>query len=202
MPPGGSPVPASQGGGLRWRETMHGELTIDSVVKKAAFRITIAVPDIPAFIADPSHPGGVTGSVVVEGLTPSSGSQIEGGSFHLFVEATDPQERLMVYSLPFHAPDGRKRVLSGLKHVRGHRILDFWRSTTTLRAKLEESGETPVPVGELELGVWDVVKLLISMRGTRGGRWSTAFVAYWRFVHFYSSTILRLYIDGRKEQRK
>jgi cholesterol oxidase len=202
FPTGGSPVPASQGGGLRWREAMDGKLAIDSAVEMAGFRITIEVPDVPAFLADASHPGRVTGSVVIEGLTPSSGCPVEGGSFHLFVEGTDPLERLMVYSLPFHAPDGRRRVLSGLKHVRGNRILDFWRSTTTLSAKLEEPGVTSVPVGQLRLGVWDVVKLLSSMRGTRGGRRSGAVVAYFRFISFYVSTILRLYIDGRKGHRK
>jgi cholesterol oxidase len=201
IPTGGSPVPASQGGGLRWREAMHGEVMIDSAIRRAGFRIAIAVPDVSAFIADPSHPGSVTGSVLIEGVTPSSGSPIEGGSFHLFVETTDPRERHMIYSLPFHATDDRKHVLSGLKHVRGNQILDFWRSTTRLKAKLEKTGEAPVSVGELELGVWDVAKLLASMRGTRGGRWSGAVVAYWRFILFYSSTILRLYIDGRKGRR-
>jgi hypothetical protein len=57
--------------------------------------ITITVADVSSFVADPAHPGVVTGSVHVEGLTAPGGAPVEGGSFHLFLDEGEPDARAM-----------------------------------------------------------------------------------------------------------
>jgi hypothetical protein len=171
------------------------------VSKAARFDVTIAVPDVTAFVADPAHPGQATGRVRVEGLTESAGSPVDGGSFHLFLASGDARERTMVYELPFHAADDRPWLLRGVKHVRGHRAIDFWRATTTLETQLTpRDGAGPAGSGRLRLGVRDVFRLMASMRPVGGGRRSSI-AALWQFVRFYASTILRLYVAGKRARR-
>ena len=108
----------------------------------------------------------------------------------------------MVYELPFYASDDRPWLLRGVKHVSGHRIVDFWRTTTTLEAVLApRDGAGPTGAGQLRLGVRDVVRLLASMRPVRGGRRSNPVAPWWQFVRFYAGTILRLYVAGKRSLR-
>lgn len=59
IPAGGTAVPAVPGGALRWSETMTGAVEIDGASRAATFDITIAVPDVPAFVADQLIPAGL-----------------------------------------------------------------------------------------------------------------------------------------------
>jgi cholesterol oxidase len=202
IPAGGTAAPAVPGGALRWSETMSGAVEIERTSRPASFDITIAVADVPVFVADPAHPGLATGRVNVEGLTGPSGSPVEGGSFHLFLAAGDSRERTMVYELPFRAPDDRSWVLRGVKHVRGHRIVDFWRTTTTLDTQVVPAdGAGAALPGQLRLGVGEVVRLIASIRTTGGGRRSDPAAALWQFVRFYAGTLLRLYVAGKRARR-
>jgi cholesterol oxidase len=161
--------------------------------------ITIAVADVASFVADPAHPGVVTGSVHVEGLTSTGGARVGGGSFHLFLDEGVPGARAMRYTLPFHGADGRAWVLRGVKDVRGHRMIDFWRATTTLAARLESGeGGGLAGVGRLRISVPGVVQLVGSMRPVRGGRRRGPVLALWQFVRFYARTLLRLYVAGKR----
>jgi cholesterol oxidase len=176
---------------------MRGAMTLDGVVRPAWVEITIAVADVASFLADPAHPGVVTGSVHVDGLTAESGAQIGGGSFHLFLDEGDPAARAMRYELPFHDADGRHWTLRGVKDVRGRRLIDFWRSTTTLATQVVPTdADVPTASGQLRLGARDVARLIASMRAERGRR-----VAYWRFLRFYARTLLRLYVAGKRRRR-
>jgi cholesterol oxidase len=71
IPPGGTAPPAVAAGGLLWREVMRGTLILDGAARAAWVEITITVADVASFVSDPAHPGVVTGSIHIEGLTAS-----------------------------------------------------------------------------------------------------------------------------------
>jgi cholesterol oxidase len=199
IPPGGTSPPSSAGGGIRWRETMRGSIDLGGSPRAAQFDVSIAVPDVTTFLGDPAHPGRATGRVHVEGLTDPAGAPIDGGTFHLFLDEGEPRTRVMTYSLPFHGADDRAWMLQGRKDVRGRRMLDFWRTTTTLQARLapRDDGDSPAS-GRMRIGVLDVARMLASMRGVRGGHRSDPAVALLRFDRFFVGTLLRLYLAGRR----
>jgi cholesterol oxidase len=200
IPASGTAAPAAAGGGLRWRETMSGTLAMDGSERATRFTIAISIPDVTAFIAAPSHTGNAAGSVDVAGLTPQGGAPVEGGSFHLFLDEGDVRAREMTYTLPFHDSAGRRWTLRGVKDVRGRRVLDFWRATTTLAVRLEPGdGDAPAAEGRMRLGVGEVARLIASMRPVGAGRRSDPQLIAWRFVRFFGGTLLRLYAAGRKE---
>jgi len=201
IPPEGTAPPVAQTAGLLWRETMRGALRVEGSARPASVEITITVANIASFVDDPEHPGVVTGLVHIEGLTAPEGARIGGGSFHLFVEEGDPSARTMRYALPFHASDGRPYVLSGVKDVRGRRISDFWRATTTLAARLETSDHATAGIGRLRIKTTGVAGLISSMRFVPGGRKGDLPAAFWRFVRFYVATLLELYAAGNRGRR-
>jgi hypothetical protein len=198
IPLEGTAPPVVQAAGLLWRETMSGTLRVEGSKRSASVEIAITVANITAFVDDPEHPGVVTGLVHVEGLTAPEGASICGGSFNLFVQEGDPSARTMRYVLPFHASDGRPRVLSGVKDVRGRRIIDFWRATTTLATRLESSDHVAVGIGRLRINTTGVAGLISSMRLTPGGRRGDVPAAFWKFVRFYTATLLKLYAAGTR----
>jgi cholesterol oxidase len=202
IPPDGTAPPAVPAAGLRWREVMRGSLTLDGTVRPAWVEITITVADVDGFVADPAHPGAATGSVHVEGLTAPGGARIGGGSFHLFLDEGEPSARAMRYTLPFHGEDGRHWVLRGVKDVRGHRIIDFLRSTTTLETRVElQDGDGSTGVGRLRISAPGVAQLIGSVRLVRGGRRHGRLLALWQFVRFYAVTVLGLYVAGKRARR-
>jgi cholesterol oxidase len=201
IPPEGTAPPVLQSAGLLWRETMRGTLRVDGSARTASVEITITVANIASFVDDPEHPGVVSGLVHIEGLTAPEGARISGGSFHLFVEEGDPSARAMRYALPFHAADGRAHVLSGVKDVRGRRIVDFLRATTTLATRLESRTEGAIGMGRLRISTTGVAELIGSMRLVPGGRKGDLPVAFWKFVRFYSATLVRLYAAGARGGR-
>jgi cholesterol oxidase len=199
IPPGGTAPPTVPAAGLRWREIMSGTLTFDAAVKTAWMEITINVADVGVFVADAAHPGIASGTIHVDGLTASGGARVGGGSFHLFLDEGDPGARAMRYTLPFHGADGRSWVLRGVKDVRGHRMIDFWRSTTTLATRVEPvDGDGFAGEGRLRISASGVARLIASMRTERGARRSGSVAAVWQFVRFYARSILRLYVAGKR----
>jgi cholesterol oxidase len=202
IPASGTAPAGAAGGGIRWRETMSGTVTLDGSERAAGFTVAISVPDVPAFVAEPSHAGNAAGVVEVAGLTGQGGAPVEGGSFHLFLDAGDASAREMTYTLPFHDTAGRRWTLRGVKDVRGRRVLDFWHATTTLRVRLEPDDATSVAAdGRLQLGAGQVARLISSMRPVGAGRLSDLPLIAWRFARFFGGTLARLYIAGRKERR-
>jgi cholesterol oxidase len=199
IPPGGTSPPPSTGGGIRWRETMKGTVDLAGTETVARFDVTIAVPDVGTFLADPTHPGRATGQVHVAGLTGPAGARIDAGTFHLFLDEGDPRARAMTYSLPFHAADDRPWILQGRKDVRGRTPLDFWRATTNLDASLvpRDGGEEEA-IGRLRIGVLNVARMVASMRGVGGARRADPAVALWKFDRLFVGTLLRLLVAGRR----
>ena len=135
----------------------------------------------------------------VEGLTGSAGAPIETGSFQLFVDNDEPRARAMRYVLPFCASDGTRWVLRGAKDVRGRKIADFWRATTTLATCIEPTeGHGATATGWMHLGPLAVARLAASIRPVRGSRRSDPAVAGARFIAFFAGTLARLYVAGRR----
>jgi cholesterol oxidase len=199
IPAGGTEPPSVSGGGVRWHEKLQGTVHDGRVEQPASFEVTISVPDVSSFVVDAGHLGAATGTVHVEGLTDGAGAPIEAGSFHLFVDEGDPWARTMSYALPFGDLDGKRWVLRGTKDVRGRRVLDFWRATTTLNARLEPAeGDGAPATGQMSLGVPAVARLIASIRPVRGTRRSDPVVATARFVAFFAGTLARLYLAGRR----
>jgi cholesterol oxidase len=199
IPPDGTSPPSLASGGVRWRERLQGAIELGGTEMKTGLDLVIVVADVGAFVSDPAHPGRASGRVHVEGLTRPEGAPIEGGTFHLFLDEGDPLARTMSYALPFHAADERPWVLQGRKNVRGRRILDFWRATTTLDARLmprDDAAERGS--GVLRIGASAVASLLGSLRSVGGGRRTDPVVALLRFARFFAGTLLRLYLNGRK----
>jgi hypothetical protein len=109
----------------------------------------------------------------------------------------------MTYTLPFHDAAGRCWTLSGVKDVRGRRVLDFWHATTRLAVRLEPGdADAPAAEGRLQLGVAEVARLVASMRPVGAGRRSDPLFTAWRFVRLFGGTLVRLYLAGRKEPRE
>jgi cholesterol oxidase len=202
IPAGGTVRPAAPSGGLRWSEVMEGIFMLDGVARPAAVEITITVADVAAFVSDPAHPAAATGSVHVDGLTPAAGAPVEGGTFHLFVEEGEREARTMRYTLPFHGTDERRWVLHGVKDVRGRRMIDFWRATTTLATRLQSDEGGVAGIGRLRISAPGVAQLVASMRPERGRGSSDGVRTGWRFVRFYASTIVRLYVAGKRARRR
>jgi cholesterol oxidase len=199
IPDGGTPPLSISAGGVRWHERLQGTVRDSTTARRASFEVTISVPDVSSFVADPAHPGAAAGTVHVEGLTGPTGAPIEAGSFHLFVDEGDPRARTMAYALPFCATDGRRWVLRGTKDVRGRRILDFWRATTTLDARVEPTeGDGAPATGQLRLGPPAVARLMTSIRPVRGSRRTDPALALARFGAFFAATLARLYVAGRR----
>ena len=199
VPAGGTaPLPIS-GGGVRWHEKLQGSMRDSTATRRTSFEVTISVPDVQSFVADPAHPGAAAGTVTVEGLTGPAGAPIDAGSFCLLVENGDPRSRTMGYMLPFSAADGSSWLLHGTKDVRGRTILDFWRATTTLAARLEPDGrDGEAAFGQMSLGPLAVARLLASLRPVQGSRRTDSAVAAGRFAAFFAGTLVRLYVAGRR----
>jgi cholesterol oxidase len=199
IPAGGTAPPSASGGGVRWHEKLEGTVRDGAAARRASFEVTISVPDVPSFVADPAHLGAATGTVHVDGLTDRAGAPIEAGSFQLFVENGDPRSRTMAYTLPFSGSDGSHWVMRGTKDVRGRSIRDFWHATTHLAARVEPAeGDGAAASGRMSLGLPAVARMIVSIRPVRGSRRSDPVVALARFVAFFAGTLGRLYVAGRR----
>jgi hypothetical protein len=93
-------------------------------------------------------------------------------------------------------------VLRGIKDVRGRRVIDFWPATTTLAARLEsDAADRVTGAARLRISAPGVVRLIASLRTERCGSRPDQLGAAWRFVRFYTSTLVRLYVAGKRAQR-
>jgi cholesterol oxidase len=142
--------------GLVFTERMRGFLTLageDASADEAArrgradgtsieFVLTVTVDDLPALLADPSHPGRLSGTVVAPILSPRR-LQVVDGSFVLVEEdPTHVDTWLMRYSMDLVAEDGRRYRFEGTKTLQDRAGLDAWSDATTLRVEIvEKDGE-------------------------------------------------------------
>ena len=159
--------------GLRFTETMHGQLdpVSDGFVLTdgaASFVITVEVDDADALLADPGRPGRVVGTLELPGLDDGPLAVAEG-TFRLFVGDPDRVDTdRMEYRLPAVTADGRRFTLTGTKTIGPGSALGAWAATTTLEATLHEGGHDGPAVarGRLELGPRDLARQLRTMAVT------------------------------------
>jgi hypothetical protein len=97
------------------------------------FHLTIAVDDLPRFVADPGRRATARGYVRCDAL--GGRLPVVHGSFNLFVD-DGPDAKRMRYRLLFRDGVGHPLTLVGHKLVRDDPGFDMWRDTTTLFTRL------------------------------------------------------------------
>ena len=183
--------------GLSFRETMSGGFALGETDPEAgrqkgqaagtnlALHATVLIRDLDRFLAEPQHPGSLSGSI---DFGPLGGANIgTGGVFNLFSPSGEPGVKYMVYELGF-AHAGKPYYLAGRKVVRDGPAFDAWKETTTLYTLLHEGTDATGPVagaGVLSLGVGDLIRMLgtVSTPGTADSAQSVAAVT--RFGRFF-----------------
>jgi hypothetical protein len=159
-----------------------------------AMHATVTIDDLDAFIADPGHLGGLTGSVDFTPL--GSGIEAPGGVFNLFSPTADPTLKLMVYELAFQH-QGKSYYLAGHKKVRDASPLDLWKATTTLYTQLHEGADKEAPVvgaGVLSLGVTQLMALVSTMRVTNADNHKQEVETMMKFGRFFMGDLWNTYV--------
>ena len=192
------PVPSPNS--IRFGETMRGTVGSDP----AYVDLTVDVPDLSAFVADPLHAAVVSGTVHIRGVTGPAGARISGGVLHLLARTGEhasrpgprgswwsaasalPARRTMAYRLPFTDAEGGRWLLAGAKDVWPRHGLDVWAATTTLRVSLTGPGRSG-DTGVLRLGVVDFARELRSMHATSA-------VTMARFLTFFAGRVTRAFL--------
>ncbi|MDT8894723.1 hypothetical protein RSO41_08625 [Halomonas sp. I1] len=168
--------------GIAFEETMRGAFALGETEPECgaaagcqagtrlAMHAAVAIDNLAAFLADPEHPGRLTGRVDF----PPLGMDLDAsnGAFRLFSPAgADGMGRRMVYELGF-TTDGAAYYLAGEKRVFDDPGPDLWRDTTTLYTRLHRGEDTDgevIGAGILELGVPQLTALLSTLRPTGDG---------------------------------
>jgi cholesterol oxidase len=182
VPPGGTAPTQTQAVGIQFTETMKGYVAkgwsppedyagADGAGKAAdarmEFLLTITMPDLKAFLASPEHAGIAVGKVTIDGFTSASGMPVSNGVFNLFVAGEGPNNRRMLYALPFTGTDGKPYLLDGFKDVRDQGNFDVWGSTSTLYTVIREGttrSGTIVATGILKILIPDFMHQLTTFR--------------------------------------
>jgi cholesterol oxidase len=111
------------------------------------FHLTISVPDLDAFAADPDHPAPAVGWVRCGALSDAD-MPVERGTFNLFAPGFGDGRLTMRYRLWFRDAAGAPLTLTGYKDVGDDLGFDVWKDTTSLAVDLldghvEESPRAP-----------------------------------------------------------
>jgi len=193
--------------GITFRETMAGAFALgatDPVVgaqasTALAMHAVVHIHDIDAFVADPQHRAGLTGTIDFAPL--GQGLVADRGVFGLFSPSGDPALTYMVYELAF-SHQGQPRYLAGKKHVKLGSPLRLWDETTTLYTTLHQGSDASGPVlgaGVLSLGVVDLAKLLGTLEATDSDSPWESLTAKGKFLRFFSEELVRTYVTGQPD---
>ncbi|MCU0685527.1 MAG: GMC family oxidoreductase [Polyangiaceae bacterium] len=216
VPPGGTPEPATPALGLSFTETLKGSLSWDAVpagvadarsprragneARRAEFTVTVTIANLERFLANASHAGSASGVVRVPGLTPPEGAPVEGGAFNLFVAGASPDERRLLYALPFTGANGTRYVLEGSKEVRDDvGRFDLWSDSTRLHTVVREAAAAGrvVAAGELRIGPWGVLRQLSTFRVHNARSPVQKVTALARFGEMFFGTLWELFSPTR-----
>jgi cholesterol oxidase len=205
--------------GIRFTETMRGTIPLAvaedaaPVPRPASVVLTVTIPDLDAFLADPLHTATVSGRVYLGALTGADGAAVRGGALHLLT-CTGTGRRTMAYLLPFTGADGRRWALRGSKAVWHRRGLmpgwDVWRATTTLYAAViplhdpspAGPGAGTEPTGTLRLTFPDFVRELRTIRATGTGTTAEALGTLLRFLAFFLDSLRRAFVPGTQPEQR
>lgn len=155
----------------------------------ARFWITVHIPDLQAFMADPEHEAPLSGRLTVAGMGYSL--PVEDGRIHLFCSRGEGKR--LLYFLPFEHGDQRF-LLRGEKRLSRPKGLEAWRQMTTLFTEVlqqADGGEAILYRGVLRISLPQVLLQAVSLRplGTIN---PLRFLAdYVRFLRFSSREMRR-----------
>lgn len=187
-----------QATGLRFSETLSGYLGegtdfwqafMDGRARgrSARFSVTVRIPDLDGFMADPEHEASMTGRLAVAGL---GTARVADGRIHLF--CTRGEEKRLLYYLPFQKGTD-SYLLWGEKRLHRPGGLDAWRQMTTLYAELVRKGvpeaDEVVGRGVLRIGPGQVARQALSFRPEGTSNPLRAVSDYVRFLSFSSREI-------------
>jgi predicted patatin/cPLA2 family phospholipase len=189
--------------GVSFREVMSGRITFGQTDPQTGYRDPGAVPvslnasivirDLDRFIADPLHPGELTGHL----YAPRLGQNPVGwnGRFRLFSPGSDSSVSEMVYATNYRQ-EGRALWFDGRKFVRnGFRPWRVWTETTTLHVKIRPDPESDevLAAGILRLNIFQLLTLLSTAQSS--GCQTTFEQAKYllRFFGFFARQIWRAY---------
>jgi len=197
--------------GLRFGEVMSGMITMgcteptkgyqDDAAIAMRLEVTVHVPNLLAFLRDPSH----RGRWAAAGSVPVLGGRIEGtgvGDFRLFQRAIKNEQgiREMVYDSIISVGD-QTFYMRGRKFVEPSPPWRLWPATTTLHVQLfplaGEHGQ-PVGAGILRLTLWAFVRQLLSMRITGKVKWYDKVRHLFSFYRFFVTSLVNTYLKGRR----
>jgi hypothetical protein len=197
--------------GLRFGEVMSGMITMgctepskgyqDDAAIAMQLKVTVEVPNLPAFLRDPSHRGRWSAA----GSIPVLGGDIEGtgvGDFRLFQRAIKNEQgiREMVYD-SIISVGGQPFCMRGRKFLEPSPPWRLWPATTTLHVQLFPlAGEhgPAVGAGILRLTLWAFVRQLVSMRITGKVKWYDKVRHLFSFYRFFVTSLANTYLKGRR----
>jgi hypothetical protein len=193
--------------GITFRETMAGGFALGTAdpatgaksPQQLAMHATIQIHDIDAFIADPQHKAGLSGSIDFAPMGMAMAA--DKGVFGLFSPSGQPELTYMVYELGF-AHGGQRWYLAGKKHVKLGSPLRLWGETTTLFTTLHQGADASAPVagaGVLSLGMVDLFKLLGTLEATDSDSFLESASAKAKFFGFFSRELTRTYVLNKPD---
>jgi hypothetical protein len=196
---------------LRFGEVMTGMITMGITDPAEGYRndaaiamsldVTVEIPNLPAFLKDPSH----RGRWEARGSIPVLGGGVEGtgiGDFRLFQRAIKNGKgvREMVYDSVISVGD-QTFLMRGRKFIEPSPPWRLWPATTTLYVQLfplaGERGQ-PVGAGILRLTLGAFIRQLLSMRITGKFRWYDKLRHLLSFYRFFVSSLVNTYVKGRR----
>jgi cholesterol oxidase len=134
------------------------------------FQLTIRSDDIDQFVENPAHEANAAGYIDCESL--GGRLPVQRGSFNLFVDTANRNQRKMLYRLFFFDRDGAPLTLTGFKSVQDNVGMDLWRDTTTLYVNIfrghcppeDESASHLLAAGILRIEMPDFLEQLTTFR--------------------------------------
>ncbi|WP_051845173.1 patatin-like phospholipase family protein [Streptomyces globisporus] len=135
-----------------------------------ALHLTIDIRGVDRFVVGPEHEASLRGEIVCQEL--GGRLPVEGGTFQLFVEQSDPEHLRMLYRLFFTDRAGHRLTLSGHKDVSEDSRRGIWKDTSVLRTRVlrghvdadEEAGAELVASGAVHIRPADFLKQLTTFR--------------------------------------
>lgn len=209
-PPSPAP-PAAATTSLQFTERMRGHINAGSADFAAGeiigkqqhtpldVTLTIRAADVDAFLVDPNHAAGVSGSAespLLGGKVP-----VTSGTFNLLVNAADPRKKEMRYRLFVTHANGAPQTIVGTKFIQNDRSQpEIWDDTTTLfttlyAGHLNAGQETPaarVASGIIRIGLLDFLAQMTTFR-VEGGTLAARMTAMARFGELFLGKLAEAY---------
>lgn len=135
-----------------------------------AIEVSVLIPDLALFLAEPAHAGTLSGNIdcsLLGGICP-----VQSGVFRLLPDTADLDRKVMYYQLYARTPQQEPITFIGVKQVQHDAPFDLWRDTTTLYVNIYRGHIDPDKTAQAEmrvtgmigLGLQDFIKVLGNLR--------------------------------------